>query len=157
LIGVPSLVMATTLIFDVGDAKAGRRDLNPNRGEHPKAERCRDVPQHVGKLDLQGRMRQLPPFDARELPLLVVLPAVDRVVSPPRDLDLDDLAVRVAVGPGIDHAVARQYSRVLSQRGGSCRRVTPPVLGAKKMITGEAPARRVGRPHPAPPARAGCA
>ena len=35
---------------------------------------------------------------------------------------------------------------------GSCPRTAPPVLGAKNMITADAPARRAGRPRPRPPA-----
>ncbi len=53
-------------------------------------------------------------------------------------------------------AILKRHSSLVVDdgRGGSCRRVAPAVLGAKDMITGEAPARRLGRPHPAPPARA---
>ena len=44
-----------------------------------------------------------------------------------------------------------QLARVDSERG-SCRRTAPPVLGAKSTCRSEAPARRAGRPRPAPPA-----
>src|SRR5687768_11731842 len=55
-------------------------------------------------------------------------------------------------GEGSRGSLVREKARLLNLVSGSCRRAAPPVLGAKNTCTGEAPARRAGRPRPAPPA-----
>src|SRR5262249_16998235 len=65
-------------------------------------------------------------------------------------------------GQNVVPAFRRTYwgSSMSNSSRGSCRRVSPLVLGAKRSITAaenriteKAPARRAGMPHPAPPAR----